>query len=342
MAEPGGPAAAILEAADRHFGLPGPLEASPLRGGLNNFTFCVRTAGGRYAARLYRNLDPPVIRREHALLRLLASAGLSFAVPVPLAGRGGETIAPTALGSLALFSWVDGDAADGGNPAHLRAMGAALAELDDRLLHLDARLHHLPGPAAPVHGQLELVHPAVPVPAALADRLAAHPALQPAEAELRWLRAATAECAEALPRLYGTLPRQWIHQDLALTNVLQAGGRVTGLLDFEFSDYDLRALDLVAALSNCTSLQEEAGWAQAGAICAGYCRRVRLSEAEVLAVPLLMRLRHVVVNLHGAGRWLAGLNPVEEVLRRLRDGAARDGALRRQAGRLEELVRNPP
>ena len=84
---------------------------------------------------------------------------------------------------------------------------------------------------------------------------------------------------------------------------------------------------------------DPAGWQQAETLCRGYCARVRLGEAEIEALPDLVRLRYVAVNIHGAGRWLAGLNPVEEVARRLLYGAACDRIIQQQADRLRGLVR---
>jgi len=323
----------------RYWDLAGGIQVESVDAGLNNPTFRVSAGRWRYAARLYRNLDPASIRREHGLIDVLAAAGLSFRVPGPAPCRDGTTLAQTPHGCLALFDWVDGQHADPNDPRHLRAMGAALAELDQTLLRLDGTLARLPGEPAPKHGQFDRIHPAVPDPRKLAARLAAEASLQDVAAEIAWLGAAIAACLATVPGLYATLPQQWIHQDLAQSNVLQVGGRVTGVLDFEFSDRDLRALDLVAMLANCVSgFWDHMGWQQAEALCRGYCSRVHLTEAEVAAIPDLMRLRYAVANIHGAGRWLAGLNPTEEVIRRLRHGAACDGMVQRGADRLLGLI----
>lgn len=334
-------AAQLTDSVRRHWGCSGEIEVVPIDAGLNNPTFRVDAGGRCLAARLYRNLDLSGIEREHALLAAVASAGLSFAVPAPFSCRDGGTLAETEHGRLALFAWISGEHADPGDPQHLFAMGAALAELDEGFLRLDATLSRLPGKPAPRHGELHLVHPAVGDPSVLAEQLAARAELGGLSEQIGWLGAAIAECMAAVPRLYATLPQQWIHQDLARSNVLQVGGRVTGVLDFEFSDRDLRALDLVAALANSVAgLGEEAGWRQAGSLCRGYCSRVHLTGAEIEAVPDLLRLRCVVANIHGAGRWLAGLNATEEVIRRLRYGAAWDRVIQHDADRLRALVRS--
>jgi len=331
-----------LQVADivrRHWDFAGSVDVVPIDAGLNNPTFRVRAGGRCYAARLYRNLDVLSIRREHALLGVLVGADLPFAVPAPAPCRDGSTFAETPQGCLALFDWIEGEHADPDDLRHLRVMGTALAELDETLLRLDARLTRLPGDLAPRHGQLDRIHPAVPDAGVLARRLADDRRLQDVASEISWFGAAIAVCLETVPRLYAALPRQWIHQDLALSNALQMDGRITGVLDFEFADQDLRVLDLVAMLTNSISgFEDESGWQRTEAFCRGYCARVRLTEQEVDAVPDLIRLRYVVANIHGVGRWLAGLNPTEEVLRRLRHGAGCDRLIQRDAERMRAIV----
>lgn len=326
----------------RHWNFTGDIDVVPINAGLNNPTFQIHASERRrYAARLYRNLDVLSICREHALLDALSGAGLHFSLPVPARCRDGTTFAQTPHGCLALFDWIDGAHANPADPQHLAAVGAALADLDEALLRLDATLARLPGEPARGHGQLHAIHPAVPDAGILAQRLAQHPHLAGISSEISWLGEAIAECLETGPRLYAVLPQQWIHQDLALSNVLQVGGRITGLLDFEFSDRDLRALDLVALLTNTVGgFADQTGWQQAEALCRGYCAGVRLTQPEIDAIPDLMRLRYVVANIHGAGRWLAGLNPTEEVIRRLRHGAACDRLIRRDADRMRRLVQS--
>lgn len=329
----------LLPIIRREWGLVGDVDAVPVQTGLNNPTFRIRVGGRHFAGRLYENLDVSAIQREQALLKLLDGAGLSFRVPVPVSGRDGIKLASTPNGTFALFPWLDGQHPDPQNPQHLRSVGAAVAELDATFLRLDPLLTSMPGPVAPVHGDLTHIHPAVTDVRTLADQLSRDRPLQGCTSELTWLAAAIAACSATVPRLYRNLPVQWIHQDMALSNVLQVDGQVTGMLDFEFSDRDLRALDLVAMLTNIVSdFGEASGWRRVEALCSGYCSGVQLTQPEVEALPDLMHLRYVVSNIHGIGRWLAGLNPTEEVVRRLQNGAACDVAIQREAHRLRELL----
>ena len=64
----------------------------PTDAGLNNLSRLVDTPAGSYFLRIYQNTsDTARIRYEHELLLQLQRAGLSFAVPHPLATREGET-----------------------------------------------------------------------------------------------------------------------------------------------------------------------------------------------------------------------------------------------------------
>ena len=55
--------------------------------------------------------------------------------------------------------------------------------------------------------------------------------------------------SDELPSLYAALPCQIVHSDFDPSNILMEAITVTAVLDFEFCTCDLRALDLVVALS---------------------------------------------------------------------------------------------
>jgi hypothetical protein len=63
---------------------------------------------------------------------------------------------------------------------------------------------------------------------------------------------------------------------------------------------------------------------------------LRLSPAEVRALPALLRLRRVVGLIHRAGRWRQGLASDEEVRDNLRDTLTLDSWLRAEETRLVE------
>ncbi len=92
---------------------------------------------------------------------------------------------------------------------------------------------------------------------------------------------------------YQTLPWQVIHNDFIPNNTLFHEGHVTAVLDFEFTQFDVRVFDVAIGLRNMVRVWEDAEpWGTVQQFCRGYGRRIRVSEGEVGAIPSLMRLRN--------------------------------------------------
>jgi homoserine kinase type II len=302
-----------------------PWTLRPANSGRNNLSMYVDTPAGTHLLRLYQNTGDVARRRyEHALLAQLQQAGLSFAIPPPVPTGTGETLVavPHAGGQAlaSLFRLIPGHHPARDNPAHLRAAGAALGELDLALARISIVAT---GAALPRYGDLDRIHPLAPDPSDLPRRLPLDAARQ---ARLARLFDGT---REMIPALYAALPQQIIHSDFSMANVLLDGGRVAGVLDFEFAAPDLRAMDLAAALSMAASGAWGSGaeWARLEAFAAGYGQRLRLSPAEVAALPSLLRLHRVAGLVHWAGRRRQGLAAEEDLPRRVAELLALDGWL---------------
>ena len=295
--------------------LPGPWTVVPAAHGTNNHTWLVTTPADAYLLRLYLNtVDPARVRYEHALLRGLRPAGLTFAVPAPVPTRAGDTLVvleragETAL--AALFPLIPGRHPEQGNLAHARAAGAALAELDRAFAGL---VVGAPAPPLATYGDLAHVHPLVPDPLALPHQL---PLAADGQALLsRWLD----EAAAVIPALYQSLPRQFIHGDLARGNVLLDGDRVSGILDFEFAAPDLRAMDLAVGLVHFAGGLWDSGRELAVMVAFGrsYLRICPLAPAEIAALPVLLRLQRLTGLVHWTGRRRQGLVDEATVVRRV-------------------------
>jgi Ser/Thr protein kinase RdoA (MazF antagonist) len=132
---------ADLDALPAAWALPRPWTLRPTASGRNNLSAYVDTPVGTHLLRVHQNTGDLARRRyEHALLTRLQQAGLSFAVPSPLPTATGETLVavPRADGPAlaALFRLIPGQPPARDNPAHLRAAGAALGELDGALARI--------------------------------------------------------------------------------------------------------------------------------------------------------------------------------------------------------------
>lgn len=306
----------------------------PTDAGLNNLSRLVDTPTGSYFLRVYQNTgDTARIRYEHALLLQLQHAGLSFAVPQPLATREGETFVVTADDRdnvvTALFPVIPGRHPEPGNVAQAAACGEALGELDNALActEVDSQL-----PTLGMFGELYHVSPLVPDLFAMVEELPVPPE------ERHCLHALFENLLALIPDLYRRLSRQIIHSDLFRGNVLMLGDRVNGLLDFEFASPDLRAMDLAVGLCAFGVATRETGdeWPLIEAFARGYRRRVALTQEEIVALPTLLRLREATALVHWVGRLHRGLTTGDNIERRAEDMLDLDDWLRSHG---EELIR---
>ncbi|HEY1621621.1 MAG TPA: phosphotransferase [Streptosporangiaceae bacterium] len=141
--------------------------------------------------------------------------------------------------------------------------------------------------------------------------LAGEPAL---EHQVTLLETAAARVEGWRSRAASELPVQVVHGDLGSSNLLadERTGQVAAVLDFEIAGADFRVQDLVAALLN-SGVLDGPDWARrTAALLRGHASALRLTEAEIQAVPDLLLTRAV-----GSVLWRAG-GPVAP-----RPGAAR-------------------
>lgn len=284
--------------------LPAPVTLRPVLHGINNRSWYVIAGDAAYVLRVYHRLsDPARIAREHAVLRALGAFALSFRVPVPLPSRGGETVATLSFDGrdavAALFPLIAGRHPERGDLDATRAAGVALSELDAAMarLVLPVALAGTPAPDT----LLDDIHPAVLDVRALPARLGLD-----ADHRSRLARI-LASVAETAPGLYRSLPCQWIHADFGAVNLLMDGNAVTGVLDFEFTHVDLRAMDAAWALNFFAfNAEKRADLTLLDAFGVGYTRHVGLTEAERRALPLLIQLNRSLVAVHWCGRHFEG------------------------------------
>ncbi len=290
---------------------PSAIERTPH--GLNNDSYFVSAREGEFVLRVYRNTaDPSRVRDEHELLARLALQELPFAVPAPVRTLGGDTLAvlesPDGPRLAALFQRIPGEPAPS-TPGGARLAGRALAQLDAALARLDL----------PVRTPLTLrdVHPLVPDPLAALDDLDLGPHRERIVRLFDRVAATHGALAESLPR-------QIVHGDFGFINVLVDEGAVTGMLDFEFAEPDMRAADLACAIYIVVvRSSDEQRWPLIEALVGGYRRALPLDPSEAAAIPELLLRRSAFGIVHWIGRWRSGLCGADEPVAR----AERNGIL---------------
>jgi homoserine kinase type II len=289
--------------------------------GLNNVNAGIQTGAGAFVVRVHDSLsyqDTAAIAYEHRVLAWLATRRLSFAVPVPLPTRdgaagfhgpwgAGETDSRAAQrphgrrpgGWTALTPKLPGSPL-AVQPAYDPALlGAAVGELQVALESCPDG----PRPGRPLFGEIfRFGSPSLDA-ARLRPEDVGLPSAPTHDALFGRWREEAARLESFVDGAYRELPAQVCHNDLTPNNVLALDGTVTAVLDFEYVTRTPRALDFVTGLRAVMQYwKEPAPWAEARAYCQGYARWVSLSEAEIAAIPDLLRLRAAITGLWWIGR----------------------------------------
>lgn len=316
----------------------GMAQAEPLAGGTNNLMYRFDTDEGAYVLRISSGqVTARRLRYEYDILSQLESAHLPFAVPTPIPTAHGDIYAdsPSEAGSAlaTLTPLIPGEPPIRERLDQARSGGEALGLLDQALATVT-----LADPDEAVTwravGDLTRCHSAVPEPrAAFADI-----DLTPDELAAL-LREYDALC-EAIPPLYAQLPHQLSHEDFDPGNILMEGSRVTGVLDFEFCAVDVRAMDLVVALTWWPIDHYGTGdeWSILAAVLEGYARTATLGQQDIHAIPTLFMFRAFTSLIHRLGRQRQGLSPMRHVEWRARAALERAAWLQANGERLIHIV----
>ncbi|OBA04561.1 aminoglycoside phosphotransferase [Paenibacillus polymyxa] len=275
-------------------------------GGWNNTTYFVKSGGRSGVLRIYdTHRDRNKIEFEHAVLQELSRRSLSFRVPMPIRTITGETLAQVEEKRgkyVCLFEYIEGISPTEQDASFAYSFGEAAGELSALLATFKLGM-------IPVYRPYYALQQSYP----LCNReviqgfcLNPPEPLKDLHEELRLIGKVYEEIIDSLHALE-ELPHQLVHGDLNASNLLvkkSNPSQVAALLDFEFCTLDVRVMEPAVILSGFLGQLEETTAVRE--FCRGFCRQVRLSHAEIDALPVLMLLRKVDVFLHFLSRFLEG------------------------------------
>jgi homoserine kinase type II len=201
-------------------------ELEPIASGIENTNYFVTTERGRYVLTLYERLPASELPFYLNLMAHLARTGCE--VPAPIPDRTSALFSLLNGKPAGLVERVEGTPIEVPDPAHCAEVGAALARLHLASQTYRARLTNRRGPAW--------------------WRQAAR-AVKPYLTPPQWaLLDSEVKFQTGFGR--GKLPKGAIHGDLFCDNVLFAGPRVAGLIDFGFAATDFFAYDLAITVND--------------------------------------------------------------------------------------------
>lgn len=266
--------------------------------GMNNTTRIISSGGERYVLRIYNNhKDADIVRVEHEVLEELQKQELPFQVPIPVRNKRGDTVSISEDGTLSsLFHYIEGDRPSVTNAAHVYALGKTAA----RLTYALSRIQPARKPLYNPYFLLEDTYAAMDNTTflsmtqrseALAARRSSFAVLQEERQKLK------ADCESI-----AGLPQQWIHGDLVFNNTVSQGEAITGVLDFEFSTVDVRAMEVAVIVVDLIKPDDPSCTGNVRRLLEGYRDSFQLSDQELRKLPALMKLRLLDVALHFAVR----------------------------------------
>ncbi len=202
------------------------VEHSPIAAGIENTNYFVTTERGRYVLTLYERLPSEDLPLYLNFMAHLARAGVE--VPAPIPDRTGALFSHLNGRPAGLVTRVDGAPVDAPTPVACAAVGAALARLHLGSQSYRPRLTNRRGPAW--------------------WRQAARAVRPFVTAEQNELLTSEVRFQTGFGK--SALPKGAIHGDLFCDNVLFAGPRVAGIIDFGFAATDYFAYDLAIAVND--------------------------------------------------------------------------------------------
>lgn len=277
--------------------------------GMNNTTRIISSGNKKFVLRIYNNhKDIDIVRLEHEVLNDLNKQKLTFKVPIPVQNKQGETISVATDGTLSsLFQFIDGDRPTVSNPAHVYALGVTAAKLSSALSGITPKGLPLYSPYFMLENTYALMDEEAFFAMAelsvdLKGRKSSFMALHEERLKLK----------EDCNQLVG-LPEQWIHGDLVFNNTICQGDAIVGVLDFEFTTVDLRAMELAVIIVDIIKPDDLNIKEKVKRLLQGYQDTNPLTLHEIKILPILMKLRLLDVALHFAIRLRDNLDD-EEIL----------------------------
>jgi homoserine kinase type II len=308
--------------------------------GANNTTRFVRVDDEQYVLRVYEtHQEVDKVKYEHAILVALAEMHLTFSIPEPIQSRDGKTIVRTRDGKIAgLFGYLDGVNPALDELAEIHSYGRTAGLLSASLAHVQIQQR----PAYRPYYEIESTHPSCSIQDIF--NFCQKPPIEFLEQtnDLQGIYEQLTSFIEQVPTLR-QLQHQLVHGDLNASNILvNEDGMVSAVLDFEFVTNDLRVMELAVCLSDFIQPSEEETitWAKILSFLSGYGESLKLTVAEIEAVPVLIQLRSLDVFIHFLGRYLDQVSSIDVVKEYIQKSALRCNWIMDNTNKLITLCRN--
>ncbi|WP_136604845.1 phosphotransferase [Paenibacillus dokdonensis] len=271
--------------------------------GLTNYSQVLTINNKKYVARIYdkqsKNLEK--LKFEIELTTFLEQGNLSFKVPGFLTASTGEKYVKLSNGQLgSMMYFIEGEVPDLTQITDAREYGRAVGELS--VIFKDFKTNSNVNKLQ-FHDIYNL-HP-------LCNERTVYDFFNQPPFEIdRNQRSVLTNAFQTVIKnesLIDTLPKQIIHHDLLIFNLLIDRKRRTmnGVLDFDFASYDVRALELAICINHLFQINDSS-LPKLQLFLDEYAQYMTLTEEEIECMPFLMKMYYVTLITIYIGQYYAG------------------------------------
>lgn len=292
-----------LQAIIKHYFPLHAVHTEPVPFGLTNTTCFVTVDDQKYVARHYGRYTKSAegLRLELEVTAFLLGVPLSFHIPSFLPTQNGERYVTLSDGTMgALVTYIHGTAPVLETLNDAQLLGRVVGEISARLSECE-RLQHRGYDGIPFT-DLYRLHSLATVESV--SEFWEQPPFQLTDEQKHYYNEAFVS-VEANREALLLLPRQLVHHDLLVFNLLSIDGCITGVLDFDFLAVDLSFLEVVISLNHVLQLSR-GSLEMASAFIQGYAMFRSCSIEEWRHLRTLTRLYHIAVLHIYIGQYRAG------------------------------------
>ncbi|MBD2871620.1 phosphotransferase [Paenibacillus arenilitoris] len=274
----------------RHYFNDAAYDIDPVPFGLTNLTRILTINGRKYVIRVYNRhtKDAASIQFEARLMAYLTNQELSFTVPVFLNTNGGKPYVQLSDGTLgAVVSFVEGHVPDLSTADQAAELGRVVGELSSALRRYKPEWNDEGTPFTDIYH----LHPLADCRAVAA--FIDNPPFEIAQDSLHFYKETVAN-AEQSKREWLDLPKQLVHHDLLIYNLLSIDNRIHGVLDFDFTSLDIGFMEFAISFNHVVQMTNGA-WEPIEAFINGYAQYRKSSALEWNQLRLLTRIYHIAV-----------------------------------------------
>lgn len=274
--------------------------------GLTNLTKIINIDERKYVIRIYNRFTKsmPGIELESKITSYLSHQNLSFKMPVFIRTISGDDYVQFSDGTFgAMVSFLKGHAPELTEVHHAEEFGRIVGEVSSALwkyADADGSLTHYGVPFSNLYG----VHPLADLPSV--KSFFEEPPFHIPGGDVLFYREMILSVEKSIDMLE-KLPKQFVHHDLLVFNLLAHNNKINGVLDFDFISHDVRFMEFAICLNHVLQMSN-GSLKMAEAYIRGYAKHRKASSQELTHLQLLTQIYHLAVLHIYIGQYYTGVD----------------------------------